>query len=155
VRAFAICASEGIRGTAKAIFFGISVALFTMHGQMAMAQSDDVALCTQAGADALAIAACRRVVQSDASAQDKSRAHNRIGLSLGKTEIDKAIDHYKQALALNPNNVDALLNLGMIQFNRSDLRGAIFAASAALEIGVSPFGRMVALCLRARPRAAR
>jgi tetratricopeptide (TPR) repeat protein len=94
-----------MRGTARAILFCISVALFTMHGQMAMAQSDDVALCTQAGTDAPVIAACRRVLQSDASAQDKSRAHNRIGLSLGKTEIDKAIDHYKQALALNPNNV--------------------------------------------------
>lgn len=49
-------------------------------------------------------------------------------------ELEKAIDEYKSALELEPGNVDALTNLGVVYYNLGQLDDAVEQYSKALEI---------------------
>ena len=62
-------------------------------------------------------------------------AHNNLGLALAdRGQLDEAIDHYRKALKINPNHVEAYNNLGLALADRGQFDEAVDHYRQALEI---------------------
>jgi serine/threonine-protein kinase len=75
--------------------------------------------------------------ESDATATTSLTAeeHFRRGNELIQAgELEKAVDEYKRALEMEPGNVDALTNLGVVYYNLGQLDDAVEQYSKALEV---------------------
>jgi Flp pilus assembly protein TadD len=73
----------------------------------------------------LALAAC------GSTAEDHFRQGNEFSQS---GDFDKAVEEYQRALELEPENVDAMSNLGVAYYNLDQLAEAIEQYSKALEL---------------------
>lgn len=65
----------------------------------------------------------------------RAKAHNNLAFAYGAAgEIDKAIDHYRIALLLEPDNAATHLNLGVIYIGRGYVNEAAGEFEEALRI---------------------
>jgi len=72
--------------------------------------------------------------------------HNNVGRAhLGRGEIDAARAEFQRALALDPRNADALLNLGLLERLRGNAAGAEHLAQRALQANPSSVAALVQL----------
>ena len=76
--------------------------------------------------------------------------HNNLGrIHLGRGELDEAQREFEQALALDANNADALLNMGSIQRARGRIADAEHFVKRALR--VNPWFQFSKRVPRSRP----
>ena len=54
--------------------------------------------------------------------------------AFGEGKLDEAIEHYRRALAIDPNYQDALHGLGMALFNSGRVEEAVATAKKLIEI---------------------
>ena len=83
-------------------------------------------------------------------------AHNSLGLSLARAGRDAdAIHHYGRAIALQPDLIDAYLNLAMSHSNRGNTGEALALTMRSIDIRATPenkalFAGLVSGSARAR-----
>lgn len=96
----------------------------------------DVAACAQVREPDAAIAGCTRIIE-DARQKPKGRTaayFNRGNAYSAKSEHDKAIADFDEAIKLDPRNASALNNRGTARNDAGDADGAIADFNAAIKL---------------------
>jgi predicted Zn-dependent protease len=71
--------------------------------------------------------------------------HFRFGALLYMQDLDRGIEEIKQAVALDPNHVPALVSLSAISLKREDLKGAVEYGELAVKASPGEFATHVVL----------
>jgi tetratricopeptide (TPR) repeat protein len=118
------------------ILLALAVAVCLLSAPAVAQTQQDWALCQDLRSPELPIQGCTAVIEAGRQLLDRlAAAYNNRGVAYRlKTEFDKAIDDFDEAIKLRPNYPNAFNNRGVAYRNKGDLEHALADYDEAIQL---------------------